>query len=200
MTIPTRVNVVACQLTAEITWRLVNPSTFKSPVSLWRRDTLTTSKWASVAAPKIATIAPKINGKLIASPKLIRDVGVTGSVAYNGYVSQIVGYRRLPPPTGHHLGHDGAEVGADDCLSARFLVRTRRACGSLEARDGDHGAIAQARIPLDDREGNLGYNPERFGAFGPRWRGHGDVDQRTHMGIYLAHGCRTQANLAIAIR
>jgi hypothetical protein len=39
----------------------------------------TTSKWTSVAAPDKANIPPKISGKLTASPKLTRDVGVIGS-------------------------------------------------------------------------------------------------------------------------
>ena len=43
-TIPTRASVVACQLTAEATWRFTNPSTFKSPTSRRRRETLTASR------------------------------------------------------------------------------------------------------------------------------------------------------------
>ena len=85
MTIPTRANVVACQATVETTWPFTNPSTLSSPTSRRRRDTLTTSRWASVAAPNTANIAPKISGKLTASPKLTSDVGVTGRGAIDGY-------------------------------------------------------------------------------------------------------------------
>ncbi len=81
---PTRDTAVACQTTAQATWRFVNPSTFRSPVSRRRRDTLTTNTCTSVAAPKIVTIAPNMSGKLIASPKLANETGVTGSVAYSG--------------------------------------------------------------------------------------------------------------------
>ena len=37
--IPTNAKVVACQLTAQMTWLLTNPSTLRSPVSLRRRET-----------------------------------------------------------------------------------------------------------------------------------------------------------------
>ena len=84
-TTPTAANVVACQETAETTWRFTKPSTFSSPTSRRRRDTLTTSRWASVAAPNTASIAPKMRGKLTASPKLTREVGARGSEAIDGY-------------------------------------------------------------------------------------------------------------------
>ena len=59
-TIPTGPDVVACQATVETTWPLTKPSTLSSPTSRRRRETLTTSRWARVAAPKTASIAPKM--------------------------------------------------------------------------------------------------------------------------------------------
>jgi hypothetical protein len=88
ITIPTRANVVDCQTTAEATWRFTNPSTFRSPISRRRRDTLTTSRCVSVAAPNTANIAPKMSGKLTASPKLMRDVGMMAGVAIDEYESR----------------------------------------------------------------------------------------------------------------
>ena len=53
------------------------PST--DPTSRRRRETLTTSRWSNVAAPNRANMAPKMSGKLTASPKLISEVGATAS-------------------------------------------------------------------------------------------------------------------------
>ena len=87
-TTPTRANVVACHETVETTWRLTNPRTFKSPTSRRRRDTLTTSRCASVAAPNTASMAPKMSGKSTASPKLTREVGAWGCDVIEGYAAR----------------------------------------------------------------------------------------------------------------
>ena len=87
-TTPTRANVVACQETVETTWWLTKPRTLRSPTSLRRRDTLTTRRCASVAAPNTASIAPKMSGKLTASPKLTREVGARGCEVIDGYAAR----------------------------------------------------------------------------------------------------------------
>ena len=87
-TMPTTANVVACQATVEATWPFTNPTTFSNPTSRRRCDTLTTSRWSSVAAPNTAKMAPKIRGKLTASPKLMSDVGVTARVVSDRYLSK----------------------------------------------------------------------------------------------------------------
>src|SRR5579863_924987 len=80
-TIPIKATVVACQDTVAPTWRFTKPSTFRRPISRRRRLTLTASKCASVAAPNKARIAPKMSGKLTASPKLIKEIGVIAKAA-----------------------------------------------------------------------------------------------------------------------
>ena len=85
MTMPTRANVVACQATVEATWRLTNPSTLRSPISRRRCATLTTSRWSSVAALNSANMAPKMSGKLTASPKLMSEVGVMARLVSDRY-------------------------------------------------------------------------------------------------------------------
>ena len=80
--------MVACQETVDTTWRLTKPRTFKSPTSRRRRDTLTTSRCASVAAPNTASIAPKMSGKSTASPKLTREVGARGCEVIDGYAAR----------------------------------------------------------------------------------------------------------------
>ena len=81
MTTPTPASVVACQDTVDTICPLTKPSTFSRPISRRRRDTLTTRRCASVAAPKTASMAPKMSGKLTASPKFTREVGARGSEA-----------------------------------------------------------------------------------------------------------------------
>ena len=88
ITMPATASVVACQATVEATWRFTNPTTLRSPTSRRRRDTLTTSKWSSVAAPNTANMAPKMSGKLTASPKLMSEVGVTARVVIDRYRSR----------------------------------------------------------------------------------------------------------------
>ena len=88
ITMPAPASVVACHATVEATWWFTNPTTLRSPTSRRRRDTLTTSRCSIVAAPKSANMAPKIKGKLTASPKLMSEVGVRARVVIDRYWSR----------------------------------------------------------------------------------------------------------------
>jgi hypothetical protein len=55
--IPTIATVVACQNTISATWRRMKPSAFSTPLSVRRRDTLTTIRYASAAVPHSASTA-----------------------------------------------------------------------------------------------------------------------------------------------
>jgi hypothetical protein len=87
-TTPTGAIAVACQAKVATIWLLTKPSALSSPISRRRRDTLTTSRWTSVAAPDTANIPPKMSGKLTASPKFTREVGIMGRAVMERYAAK----------------------------------------------------------------------------------------------------------------
>ena len=201
MTMPIRANVVACQATAEATWRFTNPSTFRSPISRRRRDTLTTRRWASVAAPNTANMAPKMSGKLTASPKLTREVGVMASAVVDRYGVEIVVDRCLSPGPDTTLHEHPAAVAGRQPLEARCSPGTRRAqrCSRRPA------IVITAPVPRLTAPPSTGKETcdttrnvtVRLLA---RRQRHGDVDERAHMRTDLAHRRRAEADLIVADR
>ena len=84
------------------------PPPSADPTSRRRRDTLTTSRWSSVAAPNTAKMAPKMSGKLTASPKLMSEVGVTARAVSDRYAIEVVVDGCLSSWTRHDTGQHPA--------------------------------------------------------------------------------------------
>ena len=161
MMIPTRAKVVACELTVQTTWPFTNPSTFKSPVSRRRRETLTTNRWASVAAPKTATIAPNMSRKVDSLAKIDERGRSDGEHGYGLVRIEKVGDRRLPSRTGRPSGQDGAEARFLDRLSASLYTDSRGTYGGFITRESHHGAVSEAGKSVEHREWGGGDNSER---------------------------------------